>query len=78
MRQGNTIDVRTRGIRQYTLLLSPDELDFGRSITVRTNGAVSFQGTMTPSAAVLLKWAARDNDRTMLYAQELTITLPNQ
>ena len=27
-------------------------------------------------AGVLLKWAARDNDRTMLYAAELHITVP--
>jgi hypothetical protein len=25
---------------------------------------------------VLLKWAARDNDRTMLYAAELHVTVP--
>lgn len=27
-------------------------------------------------AGVLQKWAARDNDRTMLYAAELRITVP--
>jgi hypothetical protein len=28
-----------------------------------------------PSVQALLKWAARDNDRTMLYAAELNIDL---
>jgi hypothetical protein len=30
---------------------------------------------MEPSVSVLLKWAARDNDRTMLFGVELPIDL---
>ena len=29
-----------------------------------------------PAVETLLKWAARDNDRTMLFGHELTVTLP--
>jgi hypothetical protein len=32
-----------------------------------------FDGRVEPSLATLLKWAARDNDRTMLFAAELHI-----
>ena len=44
-------------------------------ITVTSNGKVVFEGKVQPSAATLLKWAARDNDRTMLYAAEIPIKL---
>ena len=54
------------GREEYTLLLSPDRFDFSLPIRVVTNGALSFEGRVTPTADTLLKWAARDNDRTML------------
>ena len=44
-------------------------------ITVTSNGKVVFDGKVQPSTATLLKWAARDNDRTMLYAAEIPIKL---
>jgi hypothetical protein len=74
-RRGNTVDVRTRGVRRFTLLLSPDQFDFAQPVTVVVNGV---QKTHHPvaRAEVLLKWAARDNDRTMLFGDELTIALP--
>jgi hypothetical protein len=75
-RTGNAIDLKTRGVRRLTLLLSPDRFDFSRPITVVANGTTAFEGMLTPSAGVLMKWAARDNDRTMLFAQELEIRLP--
>jgi hypothetical protein len=75
-RQGNSIGVRTRGVKRLTLLLSPDRFDFSRPITVIANGSMAFDGMLTPSAGVLMKWAARDNDRTMLFAQEIEIRLP--
>ena len=34
-----------------------------------------FNGRVDPSVASLLKWAARDNDRTMLFVAELRINL---
>jgi hypothetical protein len=75
-RTGNSVAVRTRGVRKYTLLLSPDRFDFSQPIRVVTNGALSFEGRVTPAVETLLKWAARDNDRTMLFGHELTVTLP--
>ena len=75
-RRGNLVDVRTRGVRRFTLLLSPEEFEFARPIRVVANGATVFDAIMTPSVEVLRKWAARDNDRTMLFAQELEISLP--
>ena len=72
-RTGNRIDVATWGVRRYTLLLSPDEIDFGRPVTVVTNGTTSFEGRVERDVATLLRWAARDNDRTALFGGEITI-----
>jgi hypothetical protein len=73
VRRGNTIDAQTRGVRAFTLLLSPDVFDFGAAVAVRVNGRNTFEGRVTKDVATLLRWAARDNDRTMLFAAELKI-----
>ncbi len=76
VRAGNTFDAKTRDVGSFTLLLSPDVVDFSKPITVTVNGAREFEGPVKKDPAVLLRWAARDNDRTMLYAAELKITVP--
>ena len=73
VRNGNEVDVSTWGVGRYTLLLAPAEFDFDRPVVVRTNGAESFRGLIEPSAEVLLRWNARDADRSMLFAAELSI-----
>ena len=75
-RDGNTFTARTRGVREFTLLLSPDAVDFTQPIRVRVNERAVFEGTLARDAAVLLKWAARDNDRVRLYGAELKIVVP--
>ena len=72
-RNGNEILVATRGVRRYTLLLSPEQFDFLQPIRVTTNDVLSFEGVVEPDPAVLLRWAARDRDRTMLFGAELDI-----
>jgi predicted esterase len=72
-RSGNTVSVRTFDIRRYTLLVSPEDFDLSRPVVVETNGNVSFRGLVSPSVATALKWAARDADRTMVFAAELEI-----
>ncbi|HLH31440.1 MAG TPA: hypothetical protein VKY31_09575, partial [Terriglobia bacterium] len=75
MRNGNTIQAMTRGVAGFTLLLSPDKFDFDQPIKVVANGKTVFDGRVEKSLKTLMKWAARDNDRTMLYAAELKIKL---
>jgi len=72
-RQGQVIDVRTSDVRSFTLLISPDDLDLSRPVRLVTNGQVSFDDIVQPSVGTLLKWAARDNDRTMLFAAEIVV-----
>ena len=74
-RRGNTVTVRTQGVRRFTLLLSPDEFDFSRPIMVTTNGVTVFEGAVEKNVDVLLRWAALDRDRTMLFAAELEIAV---
>ena len=75
-RHGNSFDARSRGVAQFTLLLSPDVIDFSRPVTVVVNGRTAFDGMVKKDPATLLTWAARDDDRTMLYGAELPITVP--
>ena len=75
-RSGNRIDAKSRGVAAFTLLLSPDQFDLNRAVTVVVNGRTVFDGIVRRDVMTLLKWAARDNDRTMLFAAELTIEVP--
>lgn len=75
VRTGNTVEAQTRGVAAFTLLLSPDEFDFSQPVTVVTNGRGAFEGRGERSVATLVKWAARDNDRTMLFGAELPISV---
>ena len=74
-RDGNTVTADTRGVETFTLLLSPDVFDFSKPIKVVANGKTVFEGRVTRSLPTLLKWAARDNDRTLLAGAEVTVTL---
>ena len=74
-RRGNTFRAVSRGVARFTLLLSPDVVDFNEPVEVTVNGRTAFSGPVSLDLATLLKWAARDNDRTMLYGTELEIYL---
>lgn len=75
-RQGNRFEARTRGVARFTLLLSPDVVDFAAPVVVTVNGATVHEGVVAKDVATLLSWAARDNDRTMLYGAALSVTVP--
>ena len=74
-RSGNTVTITSRGVREVTLLLSPERFDFDRKVTVIANGRTVFDARVEKSVATLRKWAARDNDRTMLFAAEIKVRL---
>jgi hypothetical protein len=42
---------------------------------VVVNGSTAFDGPVEKRVATLVKWAARDNDRTMLFGAELPIAV---
>ena len=76
VRNGNTVEVRTRGVGAFTLLLAPSEFDFERAIQVSVNGRVAFDGSIKRDLRTLLTWAARDHDRTMLFGASLRVEVP--
>ena len=75
-RNGNVYEASTRAVTRFTLLLSPDVVDFERPVQVRVNGKPVYSGPVRRDVRTLLRWGARDNDRTMLYAAELTVDVP--
>jgi dienelactone hydrolase len=75
-RDGNQFEARTRGVQQFTLLLSPDVGDFSKPVRVSVNGRTAFEGPVTRDVGTLLKRAAEDDDRTMLYGAEVTVRVP--
>src|SRR5262245_15705249 len=75
-RTGNTFDIKTRGVQAFTLLLSPDVIDFAKPIRVTVNGKVAHDAVVNADATTMLTWAARDQDRTMLYGAELHVLVP--
>jgi hypothetical protein len=75
-RSGNRFDAIVRDVRAFTVLLSPEAIDFSKAVTVTVNGRPLFSGAVKQDPAALLKWASRDNDRTALYGAELQIIVP--
>jgi hypothetical protein len=75
-RHGNEIVARSRGVREFTLLISPDAFDLAQPIRVSVNGKQTFASVVNKDVTTLFKWAARDNDRTMLYAAEIKVQVP--
>ncbi len=75
-RTGNRVDASTRGVAAFTLLLSPDQFDLDRAVTVVVNGQTVFDAVVRRDVRTLLAWAARDNDRTMLFGAELRVEVP--
>mgnify|MGYP000880665042 FL=1 len=77
VRAGNVVTATTRHVAQFTLLISPDQFDLSAPIKVVVDGKAAFEGVVKPDLKTLLKWAAKDNDRTMLYAAELPVKVGN-
>ena len=75
-RNGNTFDAVVRDVAAFTLLLSPDAIDFSKPVAVTINGKPAYRGMPTKDPVVMARWAARDNDRTAVYAAELKIAVP--
>jgi hypothetical protein len=74
-RAGNVVTATSRGVAAFTLLLSPDQFDFAKPVKVVANGRTVFDGKVERNVRTLLKYAASDNDRTMLFGAELHIKL---
>lgn len=74
-RVGNSVTLLAHGVRRLRLLISPDAFDLEQPIRVSANGETVFEGMVQPNVETLRRWAAVDQDRTMLYAAEISIEL---
>ena len=72
-RVGNTFEVVADSVAEFTLLLNPQEIDFSKAVQVNVNGALLYYDLVTQDINILLKWARRDLDRSMLYTAELQL-----
>lgn len=75
VRTGNTVAAKTRGVTAFTLLLSPEQFDFAQPIKVVVNGRTVHNAKVARDLRTLEKWAAIDDDRTMLFGAELKVRL---
>jgi len=74
-RAGNTFDVTCRGVAAFELWVGVGAVDLAAPVVVRVNGIETFRGAVLEDLAFLLERAAADDDRTMLYAARLPVTV---
>ncbi len=72
---GNRIKVQSYAIKKFRLLLSPQQFDLQKVITIEIDGVIAFQRKPLESLSTLLKWAAVDRDPERLYTVELSFDL---
>jgi hypothetical protein len=77
-KRGNIVELKTRGVRRVTLLLSPDRFDFAQPVKLSVNGRPAFEGRVERSLETLLSWASRDDDPAMLFGAELHVAVPER
>jgi len=72
-RDGNIINVNTASVDAFTLLLSPEEIDFSRPVAIYINDSLRRSERLQQDPQTLLKWAAADLDKSMLFTAELNL-----
>ena len=72
-RAENVVTAETAGIAGFTILVSPDRFDLSHPIRILVNGRTTVEQHLEPDVRTLMHWAVRDDDRTMLFAAELTV-----
>jgi len=77
VRDGNDVEVRTDDVARFRVLVSPDAFDLDDPVTIRVNGRVAFEGRVEGDAKTLLRLAAEDVDRTMIFVDEIEIEVPS-
>ncbi len=69
-------NIRTSGVKQVTLWIAPNQVDFSRPVRVRHNGTLlGGDRHLTPSLATLLEELYTSGDRQRLYVARLAFRL---
>lgn len=74
-RAGNSFTVTAESVDAFTLLLSPEEVDFSEEVRVVVNGRPLFIGHVEQDMDTLLDWAVRDRDKSLLYTAALSLRI---
>ncbi|WP_447976842.1 carboxylesterase family protein [Candidatus Nitrospira bockiana] len=69
----NRIEVQTDRVRRFTLFLNDALVDLSQPVTVVTNGRVSYQALVRPSAERLLRDARQRRDPRALFPSAISI-----
>jgi len=72
-RQGNSFTVTAESVDAFTLLLSPEQVDFSEEVSVVVNGRPLFIGKVEQDMNTLLDWVVRDRDKSLLYTAALSL-----
>jgi len=72
-RQGNSFTVTAESVVAFTLLLSPEHVDFSEEVHVVVNGRPLFIGKVEQDMNTLLDWVVRDRDKSLFYTAALSL-----
>ena len=72
-RKGNIFAVTAESVDAFTLLLSPEQVDFSEEVQVVVNGRPLFIGKVDQDMNTLLDWVVRDRDKSLLYTAALSL-----
>lgn len=75
-RNGQVIDVTSRNVRAFRVLVSPDMFDLSAEIDVRVNGTSIVKTKPTVDVAALVRRYATDADNGRLFPAEITVRVP--
>ena len=73
--EGNRIDIKTRGVKTYSVLISDEMLDLSKEIEIHTNGKLSYRGRVEPDAGAILEEARRFKDRKLVWVNRVEVTV---
>ena len=72
---GNAVYLSSSNVSAVTLLVSSDHFDLSENVQVWSNRELVFDEKVSPDVEVLEKWFRLDQDRSMLFAQEIALKM---
>ena len=70
---GNRVEVRTRGVKRVTVLVSDQMLDLRDEVEVLVNGKRLFRGKVEADGRAILEEARRFRDRALVFSNRITL-----
>ncbi len=74
-KEGNSFTITAESVDAFTLLLSPEQVDFSEEVSVVVNGRLIFIGKVEQDMNTLLDWVVRDRDKSLLYTAALSLRI---